>query len=356
MPFSAAVSSYFFEVISGRRTTPDARLARAALCVPAYCLWRPLSAIGRYYRLYGPLRPYRAGCPVISVGNITAGGTGKTPMVEWVCARLMELGRKPAILTHAYRAGGEAENEETRLLAGRFSAVPVLSGKNRSALARDALAEGLADCLLLDDGFQHLALQRDLDIVLVDCLQPFGYEHPIPRGLLREPLKALERADIIVLTRSDKIGPELKAAIRDRISSAAGTVPVAEAVHKPTQLINSSGKEPKNPESLDKMKVMLFSAIGNPPAFESTIMGLGADIRKHFTFRDHHRYTRTDLETLAREAGTCGCKAVITTEKDYVKLKNRWPAKIPLYVLRVELRITDGKEQLNRLMNGALYG
>ncbi len=351
---SGSPAAYYFDVISGRRATPAATLLRAALCVPAYCLWLPASALVRFLRLCGPCRPYRPPCPVISVGNITAGGAGKTPMTEWVCRRLIHLGRRPAILTHDYRPGDEAANEETMLLKGRFEDVPVLSGKNRSTLVRGALAEDAADCMIIDDGFQHAALARDLDIVLVDCLQPFGFGHPLPRGLLREPVGALRRAGIIVLTRSDQISAGEKESIRSRIARLDPALPVAEAVHRPVQLFEAGTGRSMELGSLADMEVMIFSAIGNPSAFEKTVQSIGADIKRHFVFRDHHSYKAAELDDILKEAARAACKAVITTEKDYIKVKNHWPGHLPLHVLRVELQVVDGEKLLKERIESTL--
>ncbi len=356
MTISSRLISYYFDVIGGRRKTLDARLTGAFLAVPAYCLWLPVSALLRWARLRGPFPPYRPDCPVISVGNITAGGTGKTPMVEWLCGILTGLDRRPALLTHHYRAAGESMNDESRLLAGRCKGAQVLSGKKRARLARRAQEEDLADCLLLDDGFQHLALARDLDIVLIDCLQPFGYGHPLPRGMLREPLSSLKRADAVVLTRSDLVDEERKKNIRDRIIQIEKNMPVSEAVHAPVKLIDTGSGNSLAPEKAKNIKAVLFCALGNPGAFRATAENIGVRVLDHSVFRDHHRYSEKELAGISKKAEKLGCEVVLTTEKDYIKIGDMWTGAIPLFVLRVAFRFVRGEQHLKNMITNCVRG
>jgi len=353
MPFSASRTSFYLDVVKGERKGFAAAAVRAGLAVPAYLLYLPLSTAARCIKLYAK-RPYRAPCPVISVGNLTAGGTGKTPMVEWVVNWLKAGERRPAVLARGYRAvSGSSDNDETQLLAGRLEDVPVITGANRSESARRALRKKTADCFVLDDGFQHYAMARDLDIVLIDCLFPFGGGHLLPRGLLREPVGALSRADVIVLTRSDQATPEAKQQIRDRISRVDASLPFVEAVHKPLALADTNGCT-RALDSIAGAKVLLFSAIGNPEGFEKTVESLGASAANCYRFRDHHRFSDGELETLASEAESSKCDAVLATEKDMVKIGGRWKSSVPLLALQVRLEITSGAEILERLLCSAI--
>lgn len=351
MPFSASRTSCYLDIVTGRRKGVGASLARAGLAVPAYCLWLPVSAGARWYKL---LRgQYRAPCPVISVGNITAGGTGKTPMVEWLANRLVAEDRRPAVLSRGYRATSGTANDESQVLSDHLGDVPILTGKDRAESARQALEQKRANCFILDDGFQHYAMARDLDIVLIDCLLPFGGGHPLPRGLLREPLGALRRADVIVLTRSDQVPDERKGEIRTRLARIDASLPVAEARHTPVDLVNAAG-ERLGLDHVRGKKVLLFSGVGNPEGFERTAASLGIEMTEHFRFRDHHRYADHELVGLARTAKENGCDAVLTTEKDMVKIGRCWQGEALLLAVCVRFEVTAGEEILWRLIESAL--
>ncbi|NQT20757.1 MAG: tetraacyldisaccharide 4'-kinase [Planctomycetes bacterium] len=352
MPFSASRTSCYLDIVTGRRKGVGAALVRAALAVPAYCLWLPVSTGARWLKLMRG--QYRAPCPVMSVGNITAGGTGKTPMVEWLANHLVARGRRPAVLSRGYRATQGTANDESQMLSDHLGDVPILTGKDRAASARQALDQKRANCFILDDGFQHYAMGRDLDVVLIDCLLPFGGGHPLPLGLLREPLGALRRADVIVLTRSDQASDEQKRAIRDRLAQIDASLPVAEARHTPVDLLDPAKGEPLDLEHVRGKKALLFSGIGNPEGFERTAASLGVEMTQHFRFRDHHRYADHELLGLAREANESRCDAVLTTEKDIVKIGRCWQGDAPLLAVRVRFEITAGEETLLRLIESAL--
>jgi tetraacyldisaccharide 4'-kinase len=193
------------------------------------------------------LRAHQVDVPVISIGNLTLGGTGKTPMVEFVCRWFLQRGKRPIILSRGYRAAGGC-NDEARLLQSNLPEVPHLQGKDRVALARHACEHFAPDVLVLDDGFQHRRLARDLDIVLIDCTEPFGYGRIFPRGLLREPIGSLRRAGLVVLSRADQCLRADRDRIRAQIFDAAGEKPIVEAVHRPTALRSGwLGLSPRSP-------------------------------------------------------------------------------------------------------------
>jgi len=356
MSISASRTSYYLDIVTGRRRGLGASLVRAALTVPAYALWLPASTAARAWKLYGPAKTYRAPCPVISVGNLTAGGTGKTPMVEWLALRLKADSRRPAILSRGYRATSGTNNDESQLLAEHLAGVPILTGKDRAASARQAIQQSLANVFILDDGFQHYAMQRDLDIVLIDCLLPFGGGHLLPRGLLREPLSALHRADAIVLTRSDLVSEGTRRQIKQRLAAIDPSLPIAEAVHAPVDFIDNATGEHRPLDIFRASNVLLFSGVGNPEGFERSVETLGARAAAAFRFRDHHRYYDHELIELAQQAEKHGCAAVLTTEKDLVKIGRCWKAAIPLLALRVRLQITSGEAMLLGLIESALVG
>jgi len=233
--------------------------------------------------------------------------------------------------------------------------VPVLTGKDRSQSARLALQQKQANVFVLDDGFQHYAMARDLDIVLIDCLLPFGGGHLLPRGLLREPLSALARADVAILTRSDHVPPEQKEKIRVQLAAANASLPVAEAVHAPVALVDAAGK--RSPlDQLAGRSVLVFSGIGNPEGFERTVAALGCNVARRYRFRDHHRYFDHELTELARQAESARCDAVLTTEKDIVKIGQCWKSSVPLLALRIRFDVVAGENILGCLIDQAISG
>jgi len=318
-----------------------------------------LHALSLPYRLgcSGRLALYRAGlllsreldARVISVGNITAGGTGKTPLVIWLGRWLQQRGIRTAILSRGYGEKdpqGGRESDEVLLLRRHLPKVPHLVGKSRAAAGVKAIEDHGAECLLLDDGFQHLALGRDLDIVVIDSLVPFGYGHLLPRGFLREPLSGLRRADLIVLTRCDLCPKEELRALHRRIREICGYRRIVESVHRPVRFYSHRTGEGRPLGWVQGRKVYAFSALGNPRAFPGTLVALGAEMLHHQAFRDHHWYDAGDLAALAQWAAAAGAEAIVTTEKDAVKIQAFPEGAPPLYVLAVELALTQGEELL----------
>jgi tetraacyldisaccharide 4'-kinase len=316
------------------------RLARRGGAVEL--LWLPALLFGAGARLRGSLYdrgllPIRQlDTPVVSIGNLTAGGTGKTPMVAFVAAALEELGLRPGILSRGYGKGDAAENEEAQLLARLLPSVPHVQDPDRVA-GGTRLQDLGVDVIVLDDGYQHRRLARDLDVVLVDATRPWGLPArggpPVrafqPRGLLREAPSALRRADLIVITRADAADSE---ALRGEL--ACFGVPISTAVHAPVGL-RTLADEALDLSALQGVDVDLVSGVGNPQAFEATVRGLGADVREHRVFPDHHRFSPGDLDGL-------GARPVVVTAKDAPKL----PATAEVWVLDVALRFLDGEDLL----------
>src|SRR5262249_45410270 len=216
----------------------------------------------------GWLAIHKAAVPVVSVGNLTLGGTGKTPCVEYVARFYRQLDLRVAILSRGY-GSGQGRNDEALLLEEALPDVPHLQGPDRVALARAAVEELESEVLVLDDGFQHRRLARDLDLVLLDATCPWGHGALLPRGLLREPASALRRAHAVLLTRCDQVGPEARQAIRSRVARLAPGVPVLESVHRPEGLVN--GGATADLDLLRQRPVAAFCGIGNPEAFRRTL-------------------------------------------------------------------------------------
>lgn len=316
-----------------------------------------------FYRK-GILKTYRLPVPVISVGNITTGGTGKTPVVEYLAKYAGKKGKRVIIISRGYApmmqqgknaASSEMCNDEHLLFKENIPGIMNILGKDRVKSGWEAINRRQAECLLLDDGFQHLRLSRDMDIVLIDTLEPFGYEYTLPRGLLREPLKGLRRSDLFLLTHTDQISPEKKQTIINRLREIARDVPVIESIHKPVRLVLTTDEKSFGTEWLAGKKVFAFCAIGNPLSFRKSLESLGAILAGFHEFPDHHAYTPSDLHILNGEARCASPDAVVITQKDRVKLGKdiaRWT--LPVVTLKMEICITKGSEILHKKLDEKL--
>ncbi len=283
--------------------------------------------------------------PVVSVGNLTLGGTGKTPCVEWVARHFRERGVQVAILSRGY--GSDAgRNDEALVLEENLPDVPHLQDPDRVAAAGRAVEELESELLMLDDGFQHRRLHRDLDVVLIDATRPPARDHLFPRGTLREPTAGLRRAGAVVLTRCDQVGPDDVAALRAWLAARWPDVPVATSEHRPLELV--CGADERHPASdLAGRTVGAFCGIGNPDAFRRTLAAVGATVADFRTFPDHHAYTRDDVADLARWAAALPAGAeTATTQKDWVKLRVPDLAGRRLRAVRIGLAFRDGEPAL----------
>jgi tetraacyldisaccharide 4'-kinase len=295
----------------------------------------------RAYRT-GLRRQRRLDGVVISVGNLTTGGTGKTPMVLRLAQHLLAEGKSPGILTRGYRGESGPDgptSDEVRLFKARLGESVVLGvGPDRLARGRELAQRGV-DWFVLDDGFQHLQLARDVDIVLIDATNPFGGGHLLPAGRLREPRSALARADIVVITRSDH-APAIEAVIRHESNA-----PIFYAAPHLESLRVFRGEYPgEESTACHSRKLFAFSAIGNPAMFPVDLREWGLDPLGHKIFPDHHRYTAQDLKTIAAEARATGADALICTEKDIFNLAGVALDDVELYYCRIFLQIAGEAE------------
>ncbi len=279
---------------------------------------------------------------VISVGNLTTGGTGKTPMVLWIAERLIAEGKSVGILTRGYRGklgskdasaadGSKSTSDEVQLLKARLGdAVAFGVGADRFARGQELAKRGVK-WFVLDDGFQHLQLARDVDVVMIDATNPFGGGHLLPAGRLREPKTALARASVIVITRSNH-SPALEAAVR-RDSDAPIFYAQAEL---------DSVSAPFHPRLTEQeargKKLFAFCGIGSPQAFISDLRGWGFQIAGHKFFPDHHRYSRSEIREIEAEARAAGAGGVICTEKDSFNCPGRWES-MDLWVCAISLHV-----------------
>jgi len=304
----------------------------------------------------GLLPAHRLAVPVVSVGNLSTGGTGKTPMCALIVRELAARGLAPGLLSRGHRAGADGRNDEARLLDELCPGVPHVQSKDRVRGGEELVARG-SGSIVLDDGFQHRRLHRDLDLVLVDATRPWGLPAPeaggepvcalLPRGLLREPPSSLARAHAIAITRADQVDASRLEALEGEIERAAPGVPVLRAGHRAVRLRDEQGSE-RPLASLRGAEVDLVSGIGNPEAFERTARALGARVRAHRAFEDHHAYAKGDLDGLGS-----GGVAVLTTAKDAVKLA---PIGSPVRVLDVEIALTSGAGVLGALLDALSPG
>jgi tetraacyldisaccharide 4'-kinase len=300
-------------------------------------------------------RRLKADVPVVSVGNLTLGGTGKTPCVEYIAGFYRERDRRVAILSRGY--GSErGRNDEALVLEENLPDVPHLQGPDRAELAATAVAELESEVLVLDDGFQHRRLARDLDLVLIDSTNPWGHGYLFPRGLMREPRSSLRRAHVIVLTRCDHVDEDERGRIREAAARHAPGRTMVETTHRPRELVGSERRS----AALDRLEhrpVAAFCGIGNPPAFRRTLDDLGAKVADFRTYPDHHPYSRDDVEDLRnwaqRQATDC---MVLTTQKDLVKLALPTLGGRELWAVRIGLHVETGRDELNRKLEEVVSG
>jgi len=321
----------------------------------------------------GALRSYHAGVPTICVGNITVGGTGKTPLVAEVCRLLREMGVKPAVVTRGYRGSLKGRlsvvsngkrvlldpteaGDEPVLLAWELPGVPVIAGADRrasSALARERFG---AQAIVMDDGFQHLRLRRDMNIVVVDATRPFGSGHCLPRGILREPLGALAAADLFVLSRSDRVEPSRLAALKKRLGEKNPDALILEAVHAPSAVRDLYTDELRPLDTLVGRKVLAFAGIGYPEAFFLELRDLGAKVVESVPFPDHHPFSREDIDRLVKWSSLTNAEALVTTEKDGVRLKPFLPFPRAVWTVTIHMALGEAGTDLLAKHLARLFG
>jgi tetraacyldisaccharide 4'-kinase len=317
----------------------------------------------------GLLPVHRLAAPVISVGNITAGGTGKTPLVEWIARELAQAGRRVCILTRGYGranprsrvvvsngeavlAGVREAGDEPFLLAERLvRKAAVISHLDRVSAARWAVENLGSDVFVLDDGFQNLRVARNLNIVTIDATNPWSNGHILPAGLLREPRSALSRADCVVLTRAEQSGS--LDALRAEIGHF-GHNPRIIVSRMKTCAVRQPGHDALNSQGLELAHLAAFCAIGNSQSFFSRLRREGRSLRHTRAFPDHHVYSQADLDTLVRESRALGATTLITTAKDEVKLRTL-RFDLPCYVLDIEIEI-EAAENLRELIRASIHG
>ena len=331
------------EVMSGRKRGLATSLLRAGLWSAQwpYRVGVGCKNVAFDFRLR---EPFEVGVPVISVGNLTTGGTGKTPVVAFLANWFRDAGVTVGLLSRGYKSLDSLANDEKLVLDQLCPGVPQWLNPDRILSAKRAVVEG-CNLLILDDAFQHRRVHRDLDIVLIDATNPWGYGHCLPRGLLREPIANIERADLVVVTRTDQVSAEELTAIRTELVRHNQVGSVIEVAFTPSQLINSAGQA-KPLSELSGRRVFGFCGIGNPESFEWTLWQLGSEVVGFESFPDHHHFTSDDLARLAEQAKVTTADLLLTTHKDLVKIHDTELGGRPLWAVQIGTEIVRGAPML----------
>ena len=367
------LETYVLTVIEDRRQGRAASTLRAVLRYLSY-LYSSIMQVRLWLYAKGLFRHHTLGCQVISIGNLTFGGTGKTPIVEVFARTLRKNGRKVAILSRGYKKhelpwverlvnrltfrnrtlpprvvsdghrlllDSEMSGDEPYMLASNLPQVAVIVDKNRVKGGQYAIQKLGCDTLILDDGFQYMSLKHRLDIVLVDRTNPFGNGYVLPRGILRESARNIRRASFIFITKSNGDGAEeLKKHLREMNPHAE----IAECRHRPKHLQNVYTGERQSLDLLKNLDVAAVSGIAVPKGFEDELVRLGAKVLYHRRFTDHHRYSQQEIIDLINKGLVRGAQAIITTEKDAVRFPKIERRDLPVYFLRVEIELLSGAE------------
>lgn len=370
-------------IVSGEESGTRADIARGVL--------RGLSAVFNgivrvRYSLYrhGIFSRSWPGCMVISIGNITVGGTGKTPVVEIFARALTRGGRKVAIVSRGYKArapsikwriknrrflqgtkvvhdgkklllGARVAGDEPYMLARNLENVVVITDKSRVRGSRYAIEKFGVDTIILDDGMQHLPLQRQIEVVLIDAQLPFGYEHLLPRGLLREPLSSLSRATHIFITKARDI--DVTPLIR-RIRDYNAHAEIIACYYEPVTLVNIHTDAQLPVTALKDQRIVVATGIAQPDGFVSLLRDLGADVVRQYNYPDHHRFRREEIEYLYQRVEKRNADALLITQKDAVRFSRRAGARIrscPVYYLKVAVAIKKGEKDFINCITRICY-
>ena len=334
----------------------------------------------------GILGKERLNCYVISLGNITVGGTGKTPTAQRLAKDIRDMGYKVVILNRGYRSKWHGEvgivsdgknlhmdaaeaGDEAYMLAKHLPNVPVLIGAERAVTGKYAIEHFGAEVAILDDGYQHWQLIRDMDILLVDAVNVFGNGHLLPRGTLRESMSHISRADVCLITKVDQAEAGAGEYIRSTVHKYNANAKIVESIHQPRCFIPLAewfidlASEGVSVESISGKKIVAVSAIGNPASFEQTLRDLGAEIVESIRYPDHHEYTVKEMQDVLQQADALGAESIVITEKDAVKIpaefaKSNW--NIPIFVICVEVKFQAGasefQNELRRRLSERLGG
>jgi tetraacyldisaccharide 4'-kinase len=347
---SASFDQLAREVMSGQRRGAGATVLRGLLRMAEPMYGSAMLVRNRLFD-WSIRTVYRLPRPVISVGNITTGGTGKTPLVIRLTRQLQDLhGLRPAILLRGYTVGSSQRSDEQMVLQHALNA-QLVTGPDRIASAQRALAADAGiDLFILDDAFQHRRVARDLDIVLIDATNPFGFGHVLPRGLLREPLSGLGRAEALIVTHGDEVSSLALDAIRHKLRQHNRSASIYSAVHDHSQFEDLSGVEVIPREALRGRRYFAFCGIGNPASFRRQLAAIGGTEVGQRWFGDHHDYVQAELDDLARAAAALDAEVLVTTAKDGVKLASLDRDNLPLPIWQAMLEVRFLEQDESRLL------
>ncbi|MCK4751831.1 MAG: tetraacyldisaccharide 4'-kinase [Planctomycetes bacterium] len=355
-------------LISGASSGWNAKALRALLALAAK-IYVVVIRLRNLLYCKGILKAHQAKATVISIGNITAGGTGKTPLVIWLCNLLQEKATACAILTRGYKTKKDKFSDEPAILAKSCPKAKVIVNSDRVAGATEAVTKFGAKALIMDDGFQHRRLKRDLDIVTIDGTEPFGYEKMLPAGLLREPIAGLARADAAVITRCNQTSQAELEQLARRLQSINPDIVIAKTVHAPVYA-KFVDQTQINLEELNDKKIFAFCGIGNPGAFLNTLKGLGFNLAGWKIHNDHYRYKTDDIIDIYEQAKDAGADLILSTQKDWTKTVLLLPQamirggykfsedkkEILFAYLAIELEFMSGEDKLRDLIEDTLAG
>ena len=334
------------------------------LLMPLCGLYSAIVFIRNYCYNVGVFKQKKLPCVVISIGNIVVGGTGKTPTVAAIAKLMQRTGSNVAVLLRGYKrqsaekmlivsdgknrlCSREECGDEAYMLTHQLSDIAIIIGKRRYLTGETAIDQFDCNVVILDDGFQHRQLARDLDILTIDATLPYGLGSLLPIGTLREPVSSIKRADIIILTRTDVTGIDIEQ-LKTELNQFAPTTPILESIHKPTSLYQLNRTDDTSTIPLNNLsgkRLLAVCGIGNPKAFAATLERHNPDKVELLAFPDHHVYTESDLQTIEHEMKRCEAEWIVTTQKDEQKLASL-NTDLPIFVLAIELVITEGEKVL----------
>lgn len=334
-----SLKNYFRLLAEGKRDDASAKIFYPLLSLASLCY-------GAGVRLFRTLhekkilKRKKLPFPVVSVGNITWGGTGKTPLVEFLARKICAIRKTPLILTRGYN------HDEVKEFQHHMPTVIIGVGRDRVKTAMNIKKEKRVDIAILDDGLQHAILDRDVEIVVTNSLNPFGNGQLIPRGILREPLNVLRKANIVVLTHVNLVGAEALKKLKEQVRQLAPQAQVVEAYMEPLFLYRAKNRSRLSLEKMQNKKVTTFAAVGTPRSFQLVLQRSGIKTVRNFEFLDHHEYTEKELNEIKDVSRAAGAEEIITTEKDFYRSRELITKALNPLVLAARLRILSGEEIL----------
>lgn len=345
---STPFKTYFRLLAEGHPLDDWKAAALRPLLSAASVIYGGVNAVTRSLYEKKVLKRSRLPIPVVSVGNLTWGGTGKTPFVEYLARRIVDRGCKPMILTRGY------SRDEVEQMKHNLSEAVMAEGKDRYETACRILKTQKAHIAVMDDGFQHWPVIRDLEIVIVNALNPFGNGKVIPAGILREPLEVLDRAAFIVISHSNLVKPEELAALKTRVHAAAPKAEIVETCLEPLFFYKAEKKMRIPLQKLKNTRVATLSGVAAPKSFQLLLKSQQIRTLRNFEFTDHHDYTESELREVKRVSESAAVTDIITTEKDYYRCPEKMAKILDPLILAARLRVLSGEARLLEKVNELL--